>query len=71
MLDGGFGREISKRGLPFKRPEWSAAIIEERPDAMVDIHHDYIMEGAQIITTNTYAIVPLHIGDEKFQQKGH
>ena len=38
---------------------------------MAEIHSDYINQGAGIITTNTYAIMPLHIGSEKFKEKGH
>ena len=70
ILDGGMGREIKIRGLPFKQPDWSALVITEKPEAITDIHCDFIDQGAQIITTNTYAVVPFHIGEEKFMKKG-
>ena len=46
-------------------------MIEEQPSAIADIHSDYIQKGSNIITTNTYAIMPLHIGEQKFREKGH
>ena len=70
VLDGGMGREIEKKGYPFKRPEWSAEVIDKKPEALVDIHSDFIRNGAEIITTNTYAVVPFHIGEEKFRAQG-
>ena len=68
VLDGGTGREIQKRGLPFKQPEWSALVLRENPEALIDIHSDFIAKGAHIITTNTYAIAPFHITEEAFLQ---
>ena len=70
ILDGGIGREIEIRGYPFQRPEWSAFILDKNPEALIDIHSDFIDKGARIITTNTYAIVPFHIGEDKFDKEG-
>ena len=70
ILDGGLGREIKKRGLPFKRPEWSAQILLSNDIrhflGLKQIHLDFINAGAQIITINSYAIIPYHIGEEQF-----
>ena len=46
ILDGGMGREIKMRGLPFKQPEWSALVITEKPEAITEIHCDFIDQGA-------------------------
>jgi len=74
ILDGGTGREVSKRGLPFKQPEWSAEILlsnnKNHLEALRDIHFSFIESGADIITTNSYAIAPFHIGIDRFLHLG-
>lgn len=32
ILDGGMGRELERRGAPFKQPEWSALAMMEAPE---------------------------------------
>lgn len=66
ILDGGMGRELHRRGAPFRQPEWSALALTEAPDAVRDTHLDYIRAGAEVITTNSYAVVPFHIGEQRF-----
>lgn len=66
MLDGGMGRELLRIGAPFRQPEWSALALWEGPEWVVQAHRNFIAAGAQVITTNSYAIVPFHIGDERF-----
>jgi len=33
ILDGGMGRELQRRGAPFRQPEWSALALSEAPQA--------------------------------------
>lgn len=66
ILDGGMGRELKRRGAPFRQPEWSALAMMEAPDIVCDAHRAFIQNGAQVITTNSYALVPFHIGEERF-----
>lgn len=70
ILDGGMGRELARRGAPFKQPEWSALALMEKPTSVQAVHEDYINAGADIITTNSYAVVPFHIGEDKFANDG-
>ena len=63
ILDGGMGRELARRGAPFRQPEWSALALTEAPEAVVQTHLDFIRAGSQVITANSYAVVPFHIGD--------
>lgn len=70
ILDGGLGRELKRRGAPFRQPEWSALALMEAPDIVGDIHRDFIQNGAQVITTNSYSLVPFHIGEQKFEAEG-
>ncbi|POR49314.1 homocysteine S-methyltransferase family protein [Bosea psychrotolerans] len=70
VLDGGMGRELERMGAPFRQPEWSALALMEAPDTVLAAHRSFIASGAQIVTTNSYALVPFHIGEERFVRDG-
>lgn len=70
VLDGGMGKHLERSGAPFRQPEWSALALLEDPDAVRRAHIDFINSGAQVIITNSYAVVPFHLGDERFEQRG-
>ncbi|MDG9875170.1 homocysteine S-methyltransferase family protein [Pseudomonas juntendi] len=70
LLDGGMGRELKRIGAPFRQPEWSALALIEAPGFVLKAHTAFIEAGARIITTNSYAVVPFHIGDERFEREG-
>lgn len=70
ILDGGMGRELARRNAPFRQPEWSALALYEQPSAVQEVHQDFIQAGAEIITTNSYAVVPFHIGEQRFAEDG-
>ncbi|MCE1186424.1 homocysteine S-methyltransferase family protein [Zoogloea sp.] len=66
LLDGGTGRELARMGAPFRQPEWSALALIEAPHFVSQVHAAYVQAGADVITTNSYALVPFHIGEERF-----
>ena len=70
VLDGGMGRELMRIGAPFRQPEWSALALLDGPEWVVTAHRNFINAGAQVITTNSYAVVPFHLGDERFVAQG-
>lgn len=70
ILDGGMGRELARRKAPFQQPEWSALALYQQPSAVQSVHEDFIKSGAQVVTTNSYAVVPFHIGEQRFQADG-
>lgn len=70
LLDGGMGRELLRIGAPFKQPEWSALALIEAPHWVTQAHRNFLDAGADIITTNSYACVPFHIGQARFEQQG-
>ncbi|HVO47111.1 MAG TPA: homocysteine S-methyltransferase family protein, partial [Steroidobacteraceae bacterium] len=70
LLDGGTGRELLKMGAPFRQPEWSALALMEAPEFVSRVHRKYVAAGADVITTNSYAIVPFHIGQARFASEG-
>ena len=67
ILDGGLGRQLSENGAPFRQPEWSALALMEAPHTVREVHDQFIAAGADVITTNTYAIVPFHIGEDRYE----
>ena len=67
ILDGGLGRQLSETGAPFRQPEWSALALIEAPHTVREVHDQFIAAGADVITTNTYAIVPFHIGEDRYE----
>jgi len=64
------GKELRRIGAPFRQPEWSALALMEAPERVVDAHRNFIEAGAEIITTNNYAVVPFHLGEERFERDG-
>ncbi|MBE9605121.1 homocysteine S-methyltransferase family protein [Acetobacteraceae bacterium H6797] len=70
ILDGGMGRLLARMGAPFKQPEWSALALMEAPETVLEAHRQYIAAGAGVITTNAYAVVPFHVGEEVFARDG-
>ena len=57
-------------GAPFRQPEWSALALMEAPAFVARVHQAFIDAGADVITTNSYAVVPFHIGAERFARDG-
>lgn len=66
IMDGGMGRELERRGAPFRQPEWSALAMMEAPEVVQAVHGAFIEAGAEVIITNSYALVPFHIGESRF-----
>ena len=66
ILDGGMGRELQAMGAPFRQPEWSALALMEGVEYVRAAHDAFLQAGADIVTTNSYAIVPFHIGADVF-----
>ena len=57
LLDGGMGRELQFRGVALSERIWSAQGLIVAPGVVREIHADYIVAGADIITTNTYGLI--------------
>ena len=55
LLDGGVSTEILRRGVTLDKNVWSGLATKTNPDAVRQVHADYIEAGAQIITANTYS----------------
>lgn len=70
ILDGGMGRELKRIGAPFSQPLWSAQALIESPEHVKQAHQNFIEAGAHIITVNSYACVPFHLGEELYAKQG-
>ncbi len=70
ILDGGMGRELQRLGAPFRQPEWSALALMEGLEFVTQAHDAFAQAGATVISTNSYAVVPFHIGEGLFATRG-
>jgi len=70
LLDGGLSREMTRFGAELKQPEWSAGALIERPEAVQQAHTAFFDAGAEVATTASYAVVPFHLGQERFNARG-
>ena len=59
ILDGAIGAELEKKGAKMHKDLWCGTCSVESPDLVKKVHEDYILAGADIITTNTYATTPI------------
>jgi S-methylmethionine-dependent homocysteine/selenocysteine methylase len=64
VLDGATGTELGRRGIDTRTALFSAAalISEAGIAALRSVHADYVREGAQVITANTFRTNPRKAG---------
>ncbi len=67
ILDGGMGRLLERMGAPFRLPEWSALALIEAPEYVSRAYQAFVDSGADIITTNTFGLVPHMLGEARFR----
>lgn len=60
VLDGAMGHELTARGQG-DAELWSARVLVDAPDSVAALHLEYLDAGVDVITTNTYACVPLYL----------
>ena len=58
VIDGGMGTELERHGVPMHAQTWAGAALIDYPDAVVDVHADFIRAGAEVIITNTFGASP-------------
>ena len=72
LLDGAMGTELRARGVrvrDYKSSFWSALACVEAPDAVTQLHRDYIDAGADVITVNNYAVTPVLLAREGMEDQ--
>ena len=55
LLDGATGTELQRRGAPMHSEAWCATATLTDPEILLEVHREYILAGADIITTNTFS----------------
>jgi len=58
LIDGGMGTELERRGVEMDGQAWAGTAMRSNPEAIKQIHRDFIDAGADIIIANTYAAAP-------------
>lgn len=56
LLDGGMGQELIARSQKKPTALWSTQVLIDSPELIKAVHDDYFKAGADVATTNTYAI---------------
>jgi S-methylmethionine-dependent homocysteine/selenocysteine methylase len=56
ILDGGMGQELLTRASGKPTGLWATQVLLDAPEIVEAVHRDYFAAGADIATTNTYAI---------------
>jgi len=56
LLDGGMGQELVARSGEKPTPLWATQILIDKPELVQSVHQEYFNAGADIATTNSYAI---------------
>jgi homocysteine S-methyltransferase len=54
VLDGGLGTLLEAHGHDLSSAMWSARLVRERPDAIVEAHREFFDAGARVAITASY-----------------
>lgn len=54
ILDGALATELERRGADLHDPLWSAKALLEEPELIRQTHYDYLIAGADIVTSASY-----------------
>src|SRR5437588_2160168 len=63
VLDGALGTELEGRGVNTSGKSWTARGLVSHPDLIFRIHREYLWDGADIITANTFRTNPRALKD--------
>ncbi len=58
LIDGGMGQELIHRSKVKPDGLWSARVMLDNYDLVVNLHKDFIKAGAEAITLNSYSVTP-------------
>lgn len=69
LLDAGMGKALSGKGVAIPETIWSANALIVAPEAVVEIHRENILAGANIITTNSYGVIRSDLAKEGIEDQ--
>ena len=58
ILDGAIGTELERLGVDTSLPLWSARVLLDAPDVLLQIHRGHLDAGADIIAANSWRTTP-------------
>lgn len=67
ILDGGLATELERRGRDLSGALWSARLIRDDPNAILDVHRTYFEAGAEIVIAATYQVSQGNMVEEGLQ----
>lgn len=70
ILDGAMGTELHRRGAKLRSHGWSSFASIDEPNIVRATHVDYILAGADVITTNTFAALAARMKHGRQSQVG-
>ena len=56
VIDGGLATRLEARGLDISGSLWSARVLVDQPEAIIEAHGDFIDAGARIVITASYQV---------------
>ncbi len=56
LLDGGLSNVLESLGCDLNHKLWTARLIKENPQAIIQTHYEYIKAGAQILASSSYQV---------------
>jgi homocysteine S-methyltransferase len=54
VIDGGLSTVLEEAGFDLRHPLWTARLIIENPEALVNAHLAYLQAGAEVVITASY-----------------
>ncbi len=54
IVDGGLATELEARGYDLRDSLWSARLLADEPETIVEVHMDYLRAGADVIISASY-----------------
>jgi S-methylmethionine-dependent homocysteine/selenocysteine methylase len=64
------GKLLLAMRAPSRQPAWSALALMEGPEWVAAAHQAFVDAGADVLITSNYAVVPYHLGPERFDEQG-
>lgn len=68
ILHGALGTELEYKGYDISGKLWTAQHLEKNPDAIREIHEEYVLAGADIVTTSSYQASVLGLVDAGYSE---
>lgn len=72
LLDGGLATELEAGGYDLRDTLWSARLLLDDPEAILQVHQDYLTAGADVIISASYqATIPGFMSRGLTEQEAH